>query len=236
MAAKILLVEPDTEQRDQFLMAIKGAPFEVCHFAKTNAEAVQLYDKLRPHLLVLPLVSETLGAAAALDKLRKLNPAVKAVASYDVRSTHLLMAAYSHGAVAAIKQPFRLHRIVEKLTYAIASERHEKLVGSIVRLEHAIQVRYRGASWLSRSRVGFCERLGPTDMDLNTEVQLKVKAAKKLDLLLPPPTGVLRFAGVVEDVEMTRPDSWRAYVSLKNVSDETQAAIEAFVVKAARRV
>ena len=236
MAAKIVLVEADKEQQDQFFAAIKGSAFEVCHLAKTNSEAVELYDKLRPHLLVLPLVSETLGAAGALDRLRKINPYVKVVVSYDVRSTHLLMAAYSHGAVAAIKQPFRMHRIVEKLTYAIASERHDKLGGPIVRLEHPIQVRHKAAGWLTRTRVGFCGRLGLTDMDLNTEIPLKVKSERRLELLLPPPAGVLKFVGVIEDVESSRRDNWCAYVSLKNVSQETRGVIEAFLVKAAKRV
>ena len=71
MAAKIVLVEPDKEQREQFVNAIKGSPFEVSHFVDTNAEAVEQYDEMRPHLLVLRVVSGKLGAAAALDQLRK---------------------------------------------------------------------------------------------------------------------------------------------------------------------
>ena len=236
MAAKIVLVEPDKKQREQFANAIKGSPFEVSHFVDTNAEGVEQYDEMRPHLLVLRVVSGKLGAAAALDQLRKKHPHVKVVVSYDVRSTHLLMAAYSHGAIVAIKQPFRLHRVVEKLTYAIASERHEKLGGAIVRLEHPIQVRYKTGSLFSRSRPGFCERLGLSDMDLNTERAMKPRSELKVELLLPPPAGSLKFVGVIEDVEATRPDNWCAYISLKNVSSEMRTAIDGFLVKAARRV
>jgi len=235
MATKVLLVEPDQEQREQFLNAIKGSAFEVCHFAATNAEAIDAYDAARPNLVVMRLVSGTMGAQVALDRLRKKNPNIRVVASYDVRSTHLLMAAYSHGAIAAIKQPFRLHRVVEKLTFAIASERHEKLGGPIVRLEHPVEVRYKAGTWWSRARVGFCERLGVTDMDLNTERPLKLKAERKLEILLPPPTGTLKFLGVVEDVETTRHDNSCAYIALKGVSPQDRKAIEAFLVKAARK-
>ena len=229
-------MEPDKEQQEQFFAAIKGSAFEVCHLAKTNTEAIDLYDKLRPHLLVLPIVSQTLGAAAALDKLRKTAPHIKVVASYDVRSTHLLMTAYAHGAVAAIKQPFRLHRIVEKLTFAVASERRDSLGGPIVRLEHPIQVRCKGEGWFTSTRVGFCERLGLTDMDLNTEIPLKVDSQKKLELLLPPPAGTLKLVGLVKEIEATRSDNSCAYVSLKNVSATDRTAIEAFLVKAAKRI
>jgi hypothetical protein len=158
------------------------------------------------------------------------------VASYDVRSTHLLMAAYSHGAVAAIKQPFRLHRVVEKLTFAVASERHASLAGPIVRLEHPLQVRYKTDSLLSFGKVAFCERLGLSDMDLNLERPPKPKTKLKLELMLPPPAEPMKLAGVVEAAEATRPDNHRVYLALKNVSSQQRAAIESFLVKAAKRI
>jgi len=236
MAAKVVLVEPDPYEQEQFANAIKGSAFEVCQVCETNAEAIDGYDDTRPHLLVLRMVSGRLGAAAALDRLRKKQRSVKVVASYDVRSTHLLMAAYNHGAAAAIKRPFGRHRVVEKLTFAIASERHDRLNGPIVRLEHPVQVRYRGSGLLSRGRVGFCERLGLTDMDLNVEKQIKPKTELKLELLLPPPTGPRRFAGVVEEADMTRPKSWCLYIALKSVPSPERKAIEAFIVTAAKQV
>jgi hypothetical protein len=238
MAAKLILVEPDEEQRDQFKNAIKGSAFEVSEYFNTNAEAVEFYKetKAHPHLLVLRVVSGKQGAAAALDELHRISRNVKAVVSYDVRSTHLLMSAYSHGAVAAIKQPFRLHRVVEKLTFAIASERHDALGGPIVRLEHPVEVRYKTGSLFSFPKTGFCERLGLTDMDLNVERSFKPKTELKLDLLLPPPSGTLKLLGVVEDIEMTRPKSWCVYLALKNVSSDVRAAIEGFLVKAAKKI
>jgi len=236
MAAKILLVEPDPEQREEFLEAIKGCPFELARVVDTNAEAIDLFDAVRPHLAILRLVSGKFGAAAALDMFRKKNRSVKVVVSYDVRSTHLLMNAYAHGALAAIKQPFRLHHIAEKLTYAIASERHDRLAGAIVRLEHPIQVRYRTQGFFARTRVGFCGRLGLSDMDLNVEVCPKPKAEVRLELLLPPPDKSMKFLGVVEDAENTRPDSWCSYLSLRNVSPDERKTIEAFLVRAAKRV
>jgi len=236
MAARVILVEPDPEQREQFANAIKGSAFEVCQYTDTNKAAVELYDQLRPHLLVLRVVSSEMGAGNALDTLKKKNRDVKVAVSYDVRSTHLLMSAYSHGAISAIKQPFRLHRVVEKLTYAVASERHEKLAGAIIRLEHPVEVRYKGTSLFSWARVGFCERLGLSDMDLNTERSLKPRSGLKVDLLLPPPAGTMKVMGVVEDVESTRPDNWCGYISLRNMTTEMQSAIEAFLVKAARKL
>ena len=236
MAASVVVVEPDKDQREEFLRAIKGSPFEVTHFVETNAEAVEEYDKSRVHVLVLRVVSGKLGAAAALDKLRKKDPKVKVVVSYDVQSTHLLMAAYAHGAISAVKQPFRLHRVVEKLMFAIASERHDKLRSPIVRLEHPIQVRYKTGALLARSKVGFCERLGTTDMDLNTEKAPKTKSKLKVEIMLPPPAGTLKFVGVVEDAEMTKLDNWCSYISLADTTSESRKAIEAFLVKAARRI
>ncbi len=235
MAAKVLLVEPDKDARDEFVAAIKGSEFEVCHCSSTNAEAVEECDQVRPDIIVLRLVSGKMGAAAALEALRKKNHSVKTVGSYEVRSTHLLMAAYAHGVVAAVKRPFHLPRVVEKLMFAIAAEQHEKLNGPIVRLEHPLQVRYKAAGFLARSRVGFSERMGLTDMDLNTEKSLKVKAVVKSEILFPPPTGTMKFAGVVEDVEMRRAGNWCAYVSFKDTTPETRKAIESFLVKAARK-
>ncbi|MCX6376705.1 MAG: hypothetical protein NTU88_11850 [Armatimonadetes bacterium] len=236
MAAKVIVVEPDEQQRDEFKAAIRGSAFEVCDFVNTNGEALALYDKVHPHLIVLRMVSGKLGAAAALDALRKKYRTAKAVVSYDVQSTHLLMAAYSHGAVEAIKQPFRQHRVVEKLMHASASERHEKLSGPIVRLEHPVQVRYKTGSFFSRPKVGFCERLGLSDMDLNVIKAPKIKSTLKVEILMPPPEGARKFVGVVEDTETLRPDSNCCYVSLKNVSEDDLRLIEAFLVKNAKRV
>jgi len=137
--------------------------------------------------------------------------------------------------VAAIKQPFHLHRVVEKLTFAIASERHEKLHGPIVRLEHPVEIKYKAGGLFSLPRVGFCERLGLTDMDLNTEKMLKERAKLKVDILLPPPAGTIRCRGVVEAVEQTKPENWCSYVALTDTTAETRRVIEAFLVKAARK-
>ena len=235
MAANVILVEPDEDQRKEFLAVVKGSPFEVSKICNTNAEAVAHYDKVHTQVVVLRLVSGKEGAAQAIDQLRQKDPKVKVVASYDVGSTHLLMAAYSHGAISAVKQPFRLHRVVEKLTFAVASERHEKLRGAIVRLEHPLQVRFRSQSLFALPRVGFCERLGTTDMDLNTEKPLKLKAKIKVGVMLPPPAGTLRFAGTVEHVEQTKVDNWCSYVSLANTTSDTRKEIEAFLVEAARK-
>jgi len=235
MAANVILVEPDEDQRKEFLAAVKGSPFEVTKICETNAEAVDHYNKAHTDVVVLRLVSGKESAAVALDQLRKKDPRVKVVASYNVGSTHLLMAAYSHGVISAIKQPFHLHRIVEKLTFAVASERHEKLRGAIIRLEHPVEVRYKRGAFLTPFRVGFCERLGTTDMDLNTEKALKVKAKLRIEVMLPPPAGTLKFTGVVEHVDQTKVDNWCSYISLADTTSESRKAIETFLVKAARK-
>ena len=235
MAAKIILVEPDQEQREQFLAALRGSSFEVCNIVDTNSEAVDIFEAVRPHLLVLRLVSGKLGAGAALEKIRKKNRNVKAVVSYDVGSTHLLMKAYSQGAVAAIKQPFGMRKVVDKLTYAIASERHEKLSGAIVLLEHPVQVRYRKIGFLARSRVGFCERLGMTDMDMNIDKPLAIYATIRVEIMLPSPIGTMKFTARVEDMLQTRPDSSCCFLSLKDVSSDERKKIEGFLIQAAKK-
>lgn len=233
--ANVTLVEPDEDQRREFLAALKGSPFEVTKICETNAEAIEHYNKAHTDVVVLRLVSGKESAAVALDQLRKKDPRVRVVASYNVGSTHLLMAAYSHGAISAIKQPFRLHRIVEKLTFAVASERHENLRGAIIRLEHPVEIRYKRGAFLAASRVGFCERLGTTDMDLNTEKALKIKTKLKIEVMLPPPAGTLKFTGLVEHVDQTKVDNWCSYLSLADTTSESRKAIEAFLVTAARQ-
>ncbi len=235
MAANVILVEPDDDQRQEFLAAVKGSSFQVSQAVATNAEAVAAYDRSHTHLVVLRLVSGKEGANETLDQLRKKDPNVKVVASYNVRSTHLLMAAYSHGAVSAVKQPFGLHRVVEKLTFAFASERHPKLRGPIVRLEHPVEVRYKADTLLARSRIGFSERLGTTDMDLNTEKPLKDRARIKVDILMPPPVGTVKLIGIVEEVQQTKIDNWCSYLQITNTSSEIRKGIEAFLVKAAQK-
>ena len=235
MAVNVILVEPDENQQKEFSAAVKGSSFEAVRFLQTNAEAVEAYDHVHHRLVVLRLVSGKEGANQALDQLRKKDPSIRVAVSYNVRSTHLLMSAYAHGAVGAIKQPFRLHRVVEKLTFAVASERHDKLRGPIVRLEHPVEVRYKPDSFLARSRVGFSERLGTTDMDLNTERPLKERARLRIELLLPPPAGTMKLLGLVEESRQTKMDSWCSFVSISSTTSEDRKAIEAFLVRAAQR-
>jgi AmiR/NasT family two-component response regulator len=239
MAVRLILVEPEEEQREQFCATIRGSAFEVCHIAETNTEAVEAAKEVHPQLIVFRATSGKLGATQALEKLQREQSSIKPVVSYDVRTTHLLMAAYSAGAVAAIKRPFGRHRVVVKLTIAVASERHDKLGGPIVRLEHPIEVRYRGTGLFAFSKLGFCERLGLTDMDLNVEKQLKERTTIKVELVLPPPHANMRFIGTVEAVEMTRPKMWCAYISLPNLKaadrKADRKAIEDYLVKAAKQ-
>ena len=121
-------------------------------------------------------------------------------------------------------------------THALIAERREKLAGPIVRLEHPIEVRFKGGSLFARSRVGFCERLGLDDMNLNTEKPPRLHGELRLDLLFPPPTGPMRLAGTVEDVEVTRPRNWCAYITFKHVSAEDRKVMGEFLVKAAKQV
>ena len=236
MAITVVLVEPDERQRAEFVAAIKGSAFEVSGFANSNTEGVELCGKVSPDILVLRLVCENVGAAAVLRLLHKKHPKIKAVVSYDAQSTYLLMTAYARGAVAAIKWPFRHRRVVEKLTFAVASETHEKLQGPIIQLEHPIRVRYKTGGVFSRQRVGFCERLGLTDMDLNVAKKApKLKSTVKLKLLLPPPDGAQEFIGVVEDGEATGLASTCCHISLKSVTKDAQRLIGSFLAKAARR-
>ncbi len=236
MPVKVLLVEPDEQQRDEFVNAIRGSRFQVVQVVETNAEAVDLYPEVRPHVVVMRLVSGKMGATDALDRLHKEHADAKCAVSYNVRSTHLLMAAYSHGALTSIKQPFGRHHVVQPLTFAVASERREKLGGPIVRLEHPLEVRYKGNSWFRRSRTGFCERLGLTDMDLNIDRELEPKDKYRLELRLPPPKEPLHFEGVVEETEEGRPGIFCNYLALKHVSDKQRKTLEEFLVEAAKPV
>lgn len=234
VAARVILVEPDEQQRREFLAAIQGFPFKVCKCVDTNEQAVDACGKLRPHIIVMQLVSGKMGTIDLMNSLWKKKVNVKVVVSYTAITAYLLSAAYDAGAASAIKLPFSGHSVVEGLTFAMASVRHEKLSGPIVRLEYPIEVFFKTESLLAHSRIGFCERLGLEDMDLNTEKPPQPNAELRLELLFPRPMAPMKFTGTVKDLEQTRPQNWCAYITLKHVSDEERKIIGEFLVKAAK--
>jgi len=91
------------------------AGWEVVGEAGDGAEAVALYDRLRPDLVTMDLVMPVMGGLEALRRIRAGDPAARVVVVTALDQKQALMDSIRDGAVDFIVKPFERQRILNLL-------------------------------------------------------------------------------------------------------------------------
>jgi two-component system chemotaxis response regulator CheY len=119
---KRLLVADDSLLMRKLIRDVAtGAGWEVAGEAADGAEAVTLYEELRPDLVTMDIVMPNMGGLEALRAIRALDPEARVVMVTALDQKQTLLESIRDGAIDFVVKPFDPGRIASLLEKVAAN-------------------------------------------------------------------------------------------------------------------
>jgi two-component system chemotaxis response regulator CheY len=115
---RLLVVDDALFMRKLICGVAAEAGWEVVGEAGDGAEAVALYERLRPDLVTMDLVMPVMGGLEALRQIRDRDPEAQVVVVTALDQKQALMDSIRDGAIDFIVKPFERQRVVNLLARA----------------------------------------------------------------------------------------------------------------------
>ena len=112
---RLLVVDDALFMRKMICGVAAEAGWEVVGEAGDGAEAVALYERLRPDLVTMDLVMPVMGGLEALRQIRARDPAAQVVVVTALDQKQSLMESIRDGAIDFIVKPFERQRVLNLL-------------------------------------------------------------------------------------------------------------------------
>jgi two-component system chemotaxis response regulator CheY len=112
---RLLVVDDAMIMRKMIRDVAVEAGWEIAGEAGNGAEAVELYERLRPDLVTLDLVMPVMGGNEALRRIRAADPEARVVVVTALDQKQTLIESIRDGAFDFIVKPFDRGRIVSLL-------------------------------------------------------------------------------------------------------------------------
>ena len=112
---RLLVVDDALFMRKMICGVAAEAGWEVVGEAGDGAEAVALYDRLRPDLVTMDLVMPVMGGLEALRQIRARDPRAQVVVVTALDQKQALMDSIRDGAIDFIVKPFERQRVLNLL-------------------------------------------------------------------------------------------------------------------------
>jgi two-component system chemotaxis response regulator CheY len=113
---RLLVVDDAMIMRKLIKDVAVEAGWQIVGEAKNGAEAVAMYQALRPDLVTMDLVMPVMGGNEALRQIRAVDPEAQVVVVTALDQKQTLMESIRDGAMDFIVKPFERDRIVNLLS------------------------------------------------------------------------------------------------------------------------
>jgi two-component system chemotaxis response regulator CheY len=110
---KILVVDDAIFMRSMIRDIFARGPFVIAGEAENGAEAVRLYQELRPDLTTMDIVMPQMDGISALREIIRIDPAAKVVMCSALGQEALIAEAIEAGARDFIVKPFQPGRVLK---------------------------------------------------------------------------------------------------------------------------
>ncbi|MBL8064219.1 MAG: response regulator [Chthonomonadaceae bacterium] len=121
MAKRILITDDALFMRVTLKNILTQNGFEVCGEAQNGAEAVKLYQELKPDLVTMDITMPEMDGIQALKEIRKSDPNANVVMCTAMGQKNMVVEAIQSGAKDFIVKPFQPERVVDALTKLLAA-------------------------------------------------------------------------------------------------------------------
>jgi len=115
MARRVMVVDDSMLMRQMIRDILKAAGWQVVGEASSGAEAVRLYDELRPDVVTLDIVMPGTDGLYALERIVRADPVAKVVVVSALNQTRLISDAIRKGAHDFLAKPFLPEQLQETL-------------------------------------------------------------------------------------------------------------------------
>ncbi len=106
MGKRALVVDDSMLMRKMICESLTDADWEIVGEGEDGAEAIRLYDELRPDAVTMDIVMPGIDGIYALEKIMELDPEARVVVVSALSQTKLISQAIRKGAQDFIAKPF----------------------------------------------------------------------------------------------------------------------------------
>ncbi|HHV52915.1 MAG TPA: response regulator [Thermosynergistes sp.] len=117
---KVLVVDDAAFMRMMLKDILLKGGFEIAGEATNGAEAVRLYQELKPDLVTMDITMPEVDGIAAVKEIKKIDPNAKVVMVSAMGQQAMVIEAIQAGASDFIVKPFQPDRVLEALKKALS--------------------------------------------------------------------------------------------------------------------
>ena len=121
---KILVVDDAIFMRSMIRDIFARGPFVIAGEAENGAEAVRLYQGLRPDLTTMDIVMPQMDGITALREIIRIDPAARVVMCSALGQESLIAEAIEAGARDFIVKPFQPGRVLKVVQSVLGLDEH----------------------------------------------------------------------------------------------------------------
>lgn len=118
----ILIADDASFMRNSLKFLVEGAGHEVTGLAKDGEEAVEMYKRLKPELVMLDILMEGMNGLAALKTIMQEDPKARVIMVSALGQEAKQQEAQRLGARGFVKKPFSQETILGELQRVLAEE------------------------------------------------------------------------------------------------------------------
>lgn len=118
---RVLIVDDAKFMRDKIREILETEDLQVAGEAENGEEAVLLYQKLQPDLVIMDITMPVKNGIEALKDMIQLNPKVKVIMCTAMRQQRIVVEAIEAGAKDFIVKPFEETKVVEAIRHVLGN-------------------------------------------------------------------------------------------------------------------
>jgi two-component system, chemotaxis family, chemotaxis protein CheY len=117
----VLVVDDIGMMRRVIREALEGAGVSIVGEAPNGREAVRLYNRLRPQIVIMDITMPVMNGIEALRRIKALNPNAAVIMCSSMNQQKYIMKSIQLGARDFIVKPFKTERIISAVKKATRS-------------------------------------------------------------------------------------------------------------------
>lgn len=118
---RLLVVDDSPSMHAMIKEALASSPFEIVGDAFHGAQGVELFESLRPDIVLMDIVMPQMTGIEALKSITEKHPDARVVILTSMRGKEDVLACKKHGAKNYVLKPFQGDKLIEILLRVCAA-------------------------------------------------------------------------------------------------------------------
>ncbi|AJW71518.1 response regulator [Nitrosopumilus adriaticus] len=120
---KVIVVDDVQSHLDVFCEFLRLKNIDVVGIGSDGLEAVQLYEKIRPDIVLIDLAMPIYDGHYALEKILSINKNAKIIVMTAIENAKNREMLLEDGAIDVLQKPFELNRVADVINKAFKDQR-----------------------------------------------------------------------------------------------------------------